>query len=563
MVPRMGVITDWDLMEKQVMFYRSHLDIFIEDCFAPIKLTRDQHVIMRQFGNCIDSKDTCSRGFGKTWLAALGGFAIAVLYPGTTVGIVSATAMQATLALGKLKLIAEQNSNIANEINATNARTLVSVSKDSSKCVLKNGSVLESVALQSARGRRFKVVIVDEALDVDQKSLEAIIAPTRNATREICFNYGFKDFPSKTITITSACEKSNQYYDNFVKDVRKMAQGDKTVFACALDYRAAAANGITNMDFFMKEKERMPELIFQMEYGSKFVGANSNSAFPFDLTTPCRTLEQIEMEQPKNSKSRYVICVDIATSQAKGSDNTVLTIEKFTEKSDGSYAKKLVHIRSYNGKPLDFLAEEVRKYYHLRFPNTEKIIYDARGLGDSFDRFFDKEWIDPYSGKEYPPLVVDDQPLSNPDAQQVLHPFRAVNQLNQRIYTNLRVALEKRTIELPMNERTIRAKQQEIENPNDRLKPEEMAVFLEADALQFEMGNIVEKTSASGNKTYDVPRANQHKDRYSSLAMANDYISELEKESMRLHKRGPVCVGIVGGFEDAESKRIAKSFGTF
>ena len=562
-MPRLGVITNWALVEEQIIFYRTHLDIFIEDAFYPIKLTRAQRVIARQIGNCVDTKATCSRGFGKTWLAALCGFALGVLYPGTPVVVISATAKQATLALSKLKLLASQNENIAREIHASNSKSLVQVSKDSASCTLKNGSTLMSTSLESGRGIRGKIIISDEALDVDVEQFEAVAAPIRNTTREIAFNYGFKDFQSKTITITSACEKSNGYYENFLADVRKMAQGDKTVFACALDYRAAAANGITDMEFFMREKERMPDLIFQMEYGSKFVGANSNSALPFDLTTPCRTLEQVEMEQPKNSKSRYVICVDIATSQAKGSDNTVLTVEKFTEKTDGSFAKKLVHIRSYNGKPLDFLAEEVRKYYHLRFPNTEKIIYDARGLGDSFDRFFDKEWIDPVSGKEYPPLVVDDQPLTNPDAEQVLHPFRAVNQLNQRIYTNLRVALEKRTIELPMGERIMRAKQQDIEDETKRLKPEEMAIFLEADALQFEMGNIVEKTSASGNKTYDVPRANQHKDRYSSLAMANDYISELEKESMRLHKRGPVCVGITGGFEDFESKRIARTFGHF
>lgn len=562
-IPRMGVITNWDALEEQIIFYRTHLDIFIEDAFAPIKLTRDQHVIARQIGNCVDIKATCSRGFGKTWLAALCGFALGVLYPGTPVVVISATAKQATLALGKLKLLASQNANIAREIQASNSKSLVQISKDSASCTLKNGSTLISTSLESGRGIRGKIIISDEALDVDVQQFESIAAPIRNTTREIAFNYGFKDYQSKTITITSACEKTNGYYDNFLADVRKMSQGDKSVFACALDYRAAAANGITDMDFFMREKERMPDLIFQMEYGSKFIGANSNSAFPFDLTTPCRTLELVEMEQPKNSKSRYVICLDIATSQAKGSDNSILSVEKFTEKSDGSFAKKLVHIRSYNGKPLDYLAEEVRRYFHLKFPNTEKIIYDARGLGDSFDRFFDKEWIDYSSGKEYPPLVVDDMPLTNPDALQVLHPFRAVNTLNQRIYTNLRVALEKRTIELPMNSRIMRDKQIQLEDKSKRMSDEEFANFIEADALQIEMGNIVEKTSASGNKTYDVPKATQHKDRYSSLAMANDYISELEKESMRIHKRGPVYIGEAVGFNDAISQRIAKSFGRF
>ncbi len=545
---RPGVITNWEVIEEQLMFYRSHLDIFIEDAFAPIKLTRTQHVMLRQIGNCVDSKDTCSRGYGKTWLASLGGFGLCVLYPGTPVLIVSATAKQATLALGKLKLLAEQNPNIANEISASNSKSLVQVSKDSSSCTLKNGSKLISASIDSARGIRAKIIIVDEALDVDQDTLEAVVSPIRNTTREVCFNYGFRDFPSKTITITSACEKSNQYYTNFMKDLARMAKGDTSVFCCALDYRSAAANGITDMDFFMKEKERMPEATFDMEYGSKFVGANSNSALPFDLTTPCRTLQNVEMFQPKGSKSRYVICLDIATSQAKGSDNSILVVVKFTEASDGSFNRKLVNIRSYNGKPLDVLAEEVRRYYHIRFPNTEKIIYDARGIGDSFSRFFDREWVDPISGREYPPLVVDDEPLTNPDAEQVLHPFRAVNTLNQRIYTNLRVALEKRMIEFPIQERTIKAKQQEIEDESKRMSPEEMAIYLETDALQFEMGNIVEKTGSSGNKTYDVPRSNQHKDRYSSLAMANDYISELEKINVKVRRHGVPCIGVACAF---------------
>ena len=116
--------------------------------------------MLRQMGNCVDSKDTCSRGYGKTWLASLGGFGLGCLYPGTTVLIVSATAKQATLALGKLKLMAEQNPNIANEISASNSKSLVQVSKDSSSCTLKNGSKLISASIDSARGIRAKVVVV-------------------------------------------------------------------------------------------------------------------------------------------------------------------------------------------------------------------------------------------------------------------------------------------------------------------------------------------------------------------------------------------------------------------
>lgn len=544
--PKFNAITNWDAMEEQIIFYRTHLDIAVEDMFAPIKLTRVQHVIMREFGNCKDTQLCCSRGFGKTWLAIVGAFALGVLYPGSNILVVSATAQQATIALGKLKQLVEQNANLANEISATNVRTLVQVSKDSSRCTLKNGSVIESGSIDSLRGRRAKIVIVDESRDIDQEKLDAIVSPIKNETRYNPRAYGFKDYASKTITLSSACEKSNPYFSAYMKTVNNMAKGDKTYCAFALDYNAAVANGITDMEYFEEERNKLADLTFQMEYGAKFIGISSNSAFPFELISKCRTLENVELCQPKGSKSQYCISLDIATSEASDADNSIVTVVKYTEKKDGSYGKKLVYIRSFHGVKLDALANEIRKLYHIQFPNTSVIQYDARGLGDSFDRFFDNEWVDIISGKEYPPLVFDDTPNMNTNAIQALHPFRAVQSLNQRIYSNLRVSLEKGSIELPISSRINRAKQAENANANKQMSKEEYAIFDETDALQYEMSNIVAKVGASGNILYDVPRSNMHKDRYSSLAMNIDYICELEKDNMKKYRHGDICVGVVG-----------------
>ena len=69
---------------------------------------------------------------------------------------------------------------------------------------------------------------------------------------------------------------------------------------------------------------------------------------------------------------------------------------------------------------------------------------------------------------------------------------------------------------------------------------------MEADALQIEMGNIVMKVSSAGSYTYDTARAKQHKDRYSSLAMAVRYISEMEEARKRqLAGRMGGCIGVV------------------
>lgn len=132
--------------------------------------------------------------------------------------------------------------------------------------------------------------------------------------------------------------------------LRKMGRGDKDCFACALDYRAAARVGITTLDFFLKEKEDMTEAKFAMEYGSIFVGAESGSVFPYELTEKCRRLTEVEIAQPAKSNAQYVMGVDLATSSAKHADNAVICMLKLIELENGAYLKKLVYIRSYHGK---------------------------------------------------------------------------------------------------------------------------------------------------------------------------------------------------------------------
>ena len=541
------MITKWSVVEEQIIYFRTHLDMYIEQAFTPDKLTPMQHVIARAIGNRSTAAITAPRGYGKSWLIARIAIALGSLYPGTPVLVVAPTARQATIIADKIRKAVDENSAIRNEIRPTNAKTYVSISKDTSFTILKNGSTVKSLALESVRGERAKMVIVDEARDIDFQKLKEIVIPTTNETRYNARTFGFEDYTSKVVYISSACHKSLDYYNEFMKIASRVAEGDTEYFACAFDYHVPIQEGLQKESYFLKQKKDNPETAFAQEYESKFLGETENAVFPFDLVQSCRTLQTVETFQPKDTKSRYIISLDIATSKAKGSDNSILIVHRFDESYDGSFIRKIVCIRSYNGKPLDYLANEVRIYAHIKFPNTEKIVYDARGIGDGFDRFFDKEWTDLQTGIEYPPLAVDDEPSINPAAKKLLHPFRAVNSLNQRIYTNLKVALEKRKIELPASSRYIREQLNSL--PEEQMMPkEEFANYLEADALQTEMGNIVAKQGANGNFLYDVPKASMHKDRYSSLAMGNDYISELEKENVKRFRRGEACIGFAWAF---------------
>ena len=210
------------------------------------------------------------------------------------------------------------------------------------------------------RGNRAKVMVIDESPEVKADDLDAVIGPVRNTKRDICHQRGIADYSSKTVSITSACLKSNYFYAMFMGALREFSRGSASNFACSLDYRSAARVGITEMEFFLKEQKKMPEAKFAMEYGSIFVGAEAGSMYPYDLTESCRMLRQVEYAQPKGSTSNYIMGVDLATSSEKTADNAVICILKLVELENGSYLKKLVYMRSYHGKRLDALADEIR-----------------------------------------------------------------------------------------------------------------------------------------------------------------------------------------------------------
>lgn len=492
-----------------------------------------------------------SRGAGKTWLVAICVIAMGVLYPGSMIAVASGTAEQATLILQKVEDKFLSNPNVMREVEAAKHKPVI-ITRSKSECYLKNGSKIRSFSVGTLRGQRAKIVIIDEAPEVKEKDLQAIIGPIRNETRQICFENGCKDFNSKLISITSACLKSNYFYRDFTRKVNDMRSGNETVFACALDYNVAVRTGITSKEFFEAEKKRMPEPQFQMEYGSMFLGAEAGSWFPYDIVEPCRVLENVETEAPAKSQSQYVISLDIATSAASVADNAIMTVVKMIDHEDGSCTKQVVNIRSYHGKKLDYLASEVRKML-IKYPNTVRVIFDHRGLGDALPQFLNKPWTDPETGKEYPPLVLDDEISHIKNARPILRSVIASASINQQLATSLRVAFEQRAIEIPISSRRILNGHVAIDSDEDEdtvrrtYTQQEKAIFIEADALQIELGNIVAKVSSAGNYTYDTAKTTQHKDRYSSLAMAVWYITQQEEERKAAIARSSskYCVGIV------------------
>ena len=535
-----------DVWVEQLAYFRTHLDVAIEMMFPPIRLSNKQKIVARAVGNRSEINIVDSRGAGKTWLMALCAFTLGVLYPGSPISVCSATAEQATLLLRKIDELCRANNNIMNEIDMSKSRNPVTIRTGGGECLLKNGSKIVSMSIPQMRGTRAKIIIADETPEIKSSDIDHIVLPTRNYTRNMCYTYGIEDYTSKVIKITSACLKSNDFYTDFVRVLREMAHGNPEAFALATDWKASVAEGINTAEFFDMERKRMPAEAFDLQYGSIFLGAEANTVFPYTLTEACRTLRGVETQQPKQTKSEYVMSVDIATSTSKDADNTVISVLKLTQRADGTYLRQLVYMRSYHGRDLGQTSIEIRKLF-AKFPNIIRIVFDHNGLGDSLPKFFEAPWVDTDTGKEYPAFVLDTDISSHvTNARPILHGVKANQSINQQMATDLRVALEQRTLSIPVTSRIIingrfidnedavvDAEDAGDSDESRLLTAQEQAIFLETDALQIEMGNIVATVSKSGTYTYGTARANQRKDRYSSLAMANTFVSELEASQLR------------------------------
>ena len=543
-------LKNYEAWKKQIWYWRTHLDRFIEDYFK-IRLKPSQRVDARILGNFQSIDLVKNRGAGKTWLIAICAIALGVLYPGSSIAVISSTAEQAVLVVKKIEEKFLGYPDVLREINSSRHNKPVQINPHKGVCWLKSGSKIESYSMGTLRGNRAKILICDEAPEIPKNELDAVAKPIMNETRDICIQREIEDYPSKIISITSACLKNNYFYTSFVNILKRMAAKEDGCFAWAMTYKEAVREGISKQSYFDAQRADMTEEKFMMEYESKFLGAAEGAVFPFDLTEKCRTLEDVEIAQPAKSTTEYVMSLDIATSSASNADNAALTTFKLVELDNGGYMKQVVRIQTFHGLRLDSLAKEVRKNL-VRFPNTIKVIVDVRGLGDAFPQFMNKPWVDPETGKEYPPLVPDDEVSMIDGAVPLLRKFIANNLLNQQMVSVTTIALEQESIQFPINSRyiinnKIAERDGDSEGAGRKLTMAEKAIFVEADALQIEMGNIIGRQGANGNVLFDSAKSNMHKDRCSSLMMGIHYIAGLEEERKRklMRNTSNMCYGIV------------------
>lgn len=541
-------IKNIDEWAKQILFWRAHLDVFIEDYFsvegAPIKFEDFQKCIVRAAGNCVILKDNESRGLGKTWKMGWILFALAVLYPESKILIVSNSVAQAINTISYIDTLANNNDNMKREIDGN-----IKITNDYAEIKLRNGSKIKAKAMGkngiNLLGERAKIIFVDEAVLVNDYVITKVLKPILNFKRPVWWRLkdeGFEDYQSKLFEATSAYLRETDYYGRLKDTVKNIRDGDTNKFACCISFETGIRLGMIDEDKLDDDRKSMPNDIFEMEYGCIFKGNTNGSYFPYNLTSKIRVLENVELYQPKNSTARYVLSLDVATSSSDTADNAVISVVKFYSKTSGGFVKQLVYMASYKGSSFKELSDEVRKMC-IRFPAIEKVIVDANAIGEGVISRLGDSYIDKDTGKEYPPFIEDtiDPSIYDTKVLPIIWAYRGTNASNNRGVVALKMFMENGSLQLPISSMSFKGSSAKNGKLAKAELIEEAAVYVNTDGLIYELSNIKPYVLASGIK-YDVP-SGRHKDRFSSLMMACLYIYDLEekqKEDRRKNQGGSI-----------------------
>lgn len=325
-------------------YYRYYMDRFAEDILG-FKLYPFQKFTLRCMGRYKEMISIWSRGLSKSFTSALASVCIAILYPGSKIGISAPTGKQSRKLIVE-KIIGEMmnSDTVKNEVEN------FSGSSNTPSVTFKNGSEIFSIVLgikadgDSARGSRCNILIIDEAAHVKDDLIGSVLVPMAKNRRANLLHL-LNMFPGKKTTernkilyLSSAWLKTSDLYKRFLDYYNKFKSGDLDYIVTSLSYKVGEYYNIYEEGEIEKEREK-PEMTndkFLMEYEGVFVGSSNESYYPYEITQKCRTIPQGELQQPKNSVSRYILTHDVAVSGEKGSDNCATHIIKINTKPDGT-----------------------------------------------------------------------------------------------------------------------------------------------------------------------------------------------------------------------------------
>ena len=546
-------------------FYRARPDVFAEE-YLGISLKPFQKVLLYVMIHYNYTMFFASRGLGKSWLVALYCVVKCILYPGTKIIIASKTKEQAmNLVSEKIpELISLSTTGmIEREIDGS---IKTSMNTSDPNIVFLNDSWIKVVpATQNARSKRANLLILDEFRMIDpniyRNVLRRFLAVSRQPgymkKEEYKNNKEYME-RNQEIFLTSPYYKFNWAYSRYSVFIKSMLQGKK-YFVCGLPYQFAIKENLTNEEQLIDElsEEDIDEIGWYMEMDCLFFGESEKAYFK---TEELKEIEKIpypiykkEMQDKIKSKDMVsrktldeirILSCDIALLGGDENDSSVFTLivgKKTHNKT--RYKRYVKNIESYQGLHPETQALIIRRLFDDY--DCDYIVLDRQGNGISVYGYLCRRLYDNERKKEYIPFYSINE-LNEPklsayhiedEYKQKIYTISATEEFNHDIALDLKDKIINKRIELLMPKEDAR----EIFNQEAwyrKLTPEEKVDFImpyvQTNLLENEMVLLERIEHPKYIKLKE--QTGKRKDRYTSLAYGNFYISLLEKDLRKKDK---------------------------
>lgn len=546
---------------KWISFFREYPFVFCE-YYLNINLKPFQCILLYEMIHNANFCFIASRGLGKTWLTAVFCVVRCILYPGTKIVAAAGVKDQAYEVISKINEIYRESPMLREEIQYKNE------SRVSPRIEFKNTSTIE-IAASNDNSRHFRanVLIMDEFRAIPKEIADGVLKKFLAVPR----NPGYLSKPEYTylqedniqICMTSAWTKDHWCYARYRAFLKQMVLG-KSYFCCNLSFHISVKNGLKKKSQILDEmtEEDFDPLKWEMEMEGKFLGENENAFFDGDSLRSCRKLDkaafppEVYKSCPKDEKKLNikkspgeirVVFADIAlmTSKKHKNDATCIGLMRLTPNNTKSdYIRDVLYLETWPGIHSEELALRIRRLYADY--ESDYIVMDAGGLGQPiFDILAGNPIVDKSTGVEYEPLAcVNNEDLNErclfPNSAKVIYAVKAYAQDNSDMAIYLQNAINNRKIRFLVDENF--ATSEKLQNLSgwdeysSELKGKLMSPYTQTSQAFREMLNLEAQRTDNG-KIKLKEASGARKDRYSAIAMANFFATELSRDNFKKAKK--------------------------
>lgn len=533
-------------------YYRANPHRFAREVLE-IHLKPFQDIMLCEMNDSANCFFLGCRGIGKTYLTALFSLIRCILWPGTSVVVVSATRRQSMEIINKIKnIFMDQSKMVAAEIKD------IVTNQYSAEVSFHNGSIIECRASNhNSRGGRAVLFIADETRLIPEDIIVDVFRKFLTAPRHAPYmdkpEYAhIPPEPNREVHLTSGWWSNTPCYTRFRDWAAQMLSG-KSFFVAALPYQLSIKERLLARELCESDmlSSNFNEVSWTMEMCAEFFEGSDGSLYSPSEINPSRQIKYAFYPPstsslltdkrlkipPKMHNEVRILSADIAlmasTSKADN-DATAIVISQMLLNDSGNPTHNIVYTENNEGYKTDQEALTIRRLFAQY--DCDKLVIDSRGIGLGVLDKLMEDIYDPETGIVYGALSCYNNPeiasrCRVKNAPKVIYAVLATGEFNSRIALGLRESFKQGRIRTLIPEDDFDDLANDITGYNKLSMEDKIQLKLPYVNTTLMMNELISLQYETRNGVVKVKELTGHrKDRYSALAYCIEVGKELARE---------------------------------